>query len=100
MITPKKSLKFKVQNEEYKENIVIQLERITKAESIKEKDDKVTNFYILATKEKKKVGNKRPVLWEITDQVKISGLQSFDKHEKLNPVDISIRDSQVNSFLA
>ena len=55
MITPKKSLKFKVQNEEYKENIVIQLERITKAKSIKVKDDNVTNFSILATKEKKKV---------------------------------------------
>ena len=55
MITPKKSLKFKVQNEEYKENIVIQLERITKAKSIKVKDDNVTNFSILANKEKKKV---------------------------------------------
>ena len=29
MVTPKKSLKFNVQKEEYRENVVIQLERIT-----------------------------------------------------------------------
>ena len=53
-ITRKKSLNFKVKNEEYKENIFIQLERITEEESIKVKDDKVTNFSILGTREKKK----------------------------------------------
>ena len=37
---------------------------------------------------------------KIIDQVKIEGLQNFDTYEKLNPVDISIRDSKVNSFLA
>ena len=100
MITPKKSLKFKVQNEEYKGNIAIQLERITKAESIKVKDNKVTNFSILATKEKKKVANKGPTPYESIDQVKIGRLQNFDMYEKLNPVDISIREDEVNSFLA
>ena len=54
MITPKKSLIFKIKNEEYKENIVIQLERITKEESLKVKGDKVTNFSILANREKRK----------------------------------------------
>ena len=48
-----------MKNKKYKENIVIQLERITKEESIKVKDDKVANFSILATREKRKVGNKR-----------------------------------------
>ena len=38
--------------------------------------------------------------YEIIDQVKIGGLQNFDRYDKLNPVDISIRDSKVNSFLA
>ena len=78
MITPQKSLKFKVQNGEYRENIVIQLERITKEESIKVKENKVTNFAILATREKKKVGNKRLIPHEIIYQVKIGGLQNFD----------------------
>ena len=75
MITPTRSLKFKVQNEEYKENIVIQLERITNQEPIKVKDDKVTNFSILATREKNKVGNKRSMPYEIIDQIKVGRLQ-------------------------
>ena len=78
MITPKKSFKFKVQNGEYRENIVIQLERITKEGSIKVKENKVTNFAILATREKKKVGNIRLIPHEIIYQVKIGGLQNFD----------------------
>ena len=100
MITPQKSLTFKVKNEKYKENIVIQLKRMTKKESIKVKDNKVISFYILATREKKKVGNKRLMPYEIIDLVKIGGLQNFDKYDKLNPMDINIRDSKVNSFLA
>ena len=38
--------------------------------------------------------------YKIIDQVKIGGPQNFDTSDKLNPVDISIRDSDVNSFLA
>ena len=53
MVTPQKSLKFKVQNDEYKENIIIQLQRITNQDPIKVKDDKVSNFSILATREQK-----------------------------------------------
>ena len=100
MITPTKTLKSKIQKEEYKENIVIQLEKITKEKPIKVKDYKVTNFSILGTREKKKVGNKRPMPHKIIDQVKIGGLQNFDTYDKLNPVDIGIRDRKVNSFLA
>ena len=80
------SLKFKVQNEEYKENIIIQLERITNQEPIKVKDDKVTNFSILATREQKKLGNKRPMSYESIDEIKIGGLQNFDRYDKLNPL--------------
>ena len=98
MVTPQKALKFKVLNEEYKENIVIQLERIIKYGSIKVKDDKVTNFSILATREQKKVGKKRPMSYEIIDQVKIGELQNFDRYDKLNPAEVSVRDSDVNTF--
>ena len=100
MITPKRSLKFKVKNEEYKENIVIHLERITTNESIKIKDSKVTNFSILATREQKRVGNKRPMPYEIVDQVKIGRLQSVNRQDKLNPVEISVRESEVNTYLS
>ena len=40
---------------------------------------------MLATREKKKVGNKRLMPYEIIDQVKIGRLQNFDKYDKLNP---------------
>ena len=50
ILTPKKSLKFNVQKEEYRENVVIQLERITSEKPINVKDGKVTNFSILATR--------------------------------------------------
>ena len=36
----------------------------------------------------------------LTDEVKISGLQSFDKYDKLNPVEVSVRHSQVKKFLS
>ena len=55
---------------------------------------------MLATKEKKEVGNKRPMPYETIDQVKIGGLQNFDTYDKLNSTDISIRDSEVNSFFS
>ena len=87
MVTPQKSLKFKVQNEEYKENIIIQLKRITNQEPVKVKDDKVTNFSILATREQNKVGNKRRIPYEIIDQIKIGGFQNFVRYDKLNPVE-------------
>ena len=35
---------------------------------------------------------------EIIDQIKIGGLQNFDRYDKLNPADISIKDSAVNTF--
>ena len=94
MVTPKISLKFNVPKEEYKENVVIQLERITSENSINVKDDKVTNFSILATRQQSRVGNKRTMPYETIDHVKIGGLQNFDRYDKLNPVEISVRDSE------
>ena len=37
---------------------------------------------------------------EIIDQIKIGRLQNFDRYDKLNPVDISIKDSEINTFLS
>ena len=97
MITQKKSLKFKVEKGEYKENIVIPLERVTKKQ-IKVKNNKVTNFSILATKEQNKARNKRSVPYEIIEQEKTDGLQNFDTYDKWNPVEITVRDSELNTF--
>ena len=37
---------------------------------------------------------------EIIDQIKIGGPQNCDRFDKLNLVDISIKDSKVNTFLS
>ena len=37
--------------------------------------------------------------YKIIDQKKIGRLQNFDRYDKLNPVDVSIKDSEVNTFL-
>ena len=36
----------------------------------------------------------------IRDEVKIFGLQTFERYEKLNPVETSIKDSEINTFLS
>ena len=100
MVTPKKSLKFNVQKEEYRENVVIRLEGITSKKPINVKDGKVINFSILATRQQNRVGHKRTMLYEIIDHVKIGGLQNFDRYDKLNPVEISVRDSGVITYLS
>ena len=54
---------------------------------------------ILATKEQNKIGNKRSMPYETIEQVKIGGLQNVDTYDKLNPVEITVRDSELNTFL-
>ena len=94
----KKSLKFRVEINEYKENIVIQLEKITKKETIKGKNNGITNFLILPTKDQNKVGNKKSMSYKIIEQVEISGLQNFNTYDKLNPVEITVRNRELDIF--
>ena len=47
-----------------------------------------------------KIYEKRKMSNFITDEVKIVGLQTFDRYNKLNPVEISIKDSEINTFLS
>ena len=35
---------------------------------------------------------------EIIDEIKIRGMQSFEKYEKVNPVEVSIKDSELKHF--
>ena len=64
------------------------------------KDGKVTNFSILATRQHNSIGNKRAMPYEIIHQLKIGGLQNFDRYDKLNPGEISVRDSGVTTYLS
>ena len=52
----------------------------------------------MLTKENK-VGVKRKMSSNIIDEIKIMGLQSFNQYDKLNPVEVSIQNSEVNVYL-
>ena len=69
MITPATSLKFRVTEDKYKEQIVLQLEDIKKPGKIATKDSKITNFSILRTEQKKTVGTKRKISLILIDEV-------------------------------
>ena len=36
--------------------------------------------------------------YDIIEQVKIGGLQNFDTYDKLNPIEATVRDSELNTF--
>ena len=93
LVTPESSLKFNVLEKKYKEKLVLQLEDTRRYQKLDVKDKKITKFSILLSskKPKKKLVKK--------DEWKIVGLQTFDRYEKLNPVEISIKDSEINTFL-
>ena len=83
-----------------KEKIVLQLEDIRRKQKIDFRNEKITNFSILASPKLNKIGEKRKMSYVIIGEVEIGGLQSFDKYDKLNPVEVSIIDSEVNTFLS
>ena len=77
-ITPKNSLKFRVLNNKYMDHIVLQLEGIRKPGKIEKKDAKVTNFSILSTKPKRKVGSKRNMSSQLVEEFRTVGLQNYN----------------------
>ena len=81
------------------DHIILQLEDIRKPGKIETKDAKVTNFPILSTKSNRKVGSKRKMSYPPVDEFRIVGLQNYNLDEKLNPIEINIRDSKIQGKL-
>ena len=81
-------------------HIVLQLEDIRKPGKIETKDAKVKNFLILSKKPKRKIGSKGKMSYQIINEIKIVGLQNRSLNEKLNPVEITIHDSETQSKLS
>ena len=100
LISPANNLKFNVLEKKHEEKIVLQLKEIRSKQKIDVKDKKRTNFSILPTIQKNRVGAKRKMPPKIINEIKIGGMQSFEKYDKLNPVEVSIKDSEVNTFLS
>ena len=100
LVRPESSLKFNVVNNKYMDHIELQLEDIKKPEEIETKDTEVTNFSILSTKPKRRIGSKAKMPYQIIDAIKIVGLQNLTLNEKLNPVKITVHDSEIQSKLS
>ena len=100
LVRPESSLKFNVVNNKYMDHIEPQLEDIKKPEEIETKDTEVTNFSILSTKSKRRIGSKAKMPYQIIDAIKIVGLQNRTLNEKLNPVKITVHDSEIQSKLS
>ena len=93
-------MKFSVLYNKYMDHIVLQLEDIRKPGKMERKDAKVSNFSILSTKPKRKVGSKRKVSYQLIDAFRIAGLQNCNLDEKLNLIEINIRDSKIQEKLS
>ena len=93
-------MKFSVLYNKYMDHIVLQLEDIRKPGKMERKDAKVSNFSILSTKPKRKVGSKRKVSYQLVDAFRIAGLQNCNLGEKLNLIEINIRDSKIQEKLS
>ena len=93
-------MKFRVLYNKYVDHIVLQLEDIRKPGKIERKDAKVSNFSILSTKPKRKVGSKRKVSYQLVDALRIAGLQNYNLDEKLNLIEINIGDSKIQEKLS
>ena len=100
LVRPENSLKLNVVNDKYTDQIVFQLEDIRKPGNIETKDAKVTDFLILSTKLKRRIGSEGKMSYQIIDEIKISGLQNRSLNEKLNSVKITIYDSGIQSKLS
>ena len=99
LMRPENSLKFRVLYNKYMDNIFLQLEHIRKPGKIEAEDAKVTNFSILSTKPKRKIGFKRKMSYQLVDEFRFVGLRNYNLDEKLNPIEISIRDSKIQGKL-
>ena len=44
------------------------------------------------------MGTKRKMQLETIGEIKIRGMQSFKNYEKVNPVEVSIKDSEIKTF--
>ena len=100
LIRSRNSLKFRVIHNKYMDHIVLQLEDIKKPGKIERKDTKVTNFSILSTKPKRKVGSNRNMSYQLVDEFRIVGLQNYNVDEKLNPIELTIHDSKIQGKLS
>ena len=98
LIRPTERLKFQFIKDVYKNKLEFELSKVHTKKSFNVVSDKVFNFSMLGTKRKKTIGQKRPFNREITETIKIFGIQNSE-YNFLNPVYILIISDHIKQKL-
>ena len=98
LIRPTERLKFQFIKDVYKNKLKFELSKVHTKKSFKVASNKVFNFGMLRTKEKKTIGQKRPFNREIIETTKIFGIQNSE-YNFLNPIYISITSDHIKQKL-
>ena len=81
-------LPFRIKEDAKKHKITFSLQNLEGKTPIETTDNKIYNLSILSIEEEKKMP-------KIEKEITIEALQSFDKYQKLNPIEIQITDSDI-----
>ena len=90
LVNSKIRLKFNVLINDHIEYMTLQLEDILTPKKIERIDSKIHNFSILATGKMK---------IKTIDEIKIEGFQNFEQYKNINPINIQITDSEIQTKL-
>ena len=87
IVSLKNLLPFRINENNKKHKITLSLENLEGKKPIETSDNKIYNFSIIAVEDKK--------MPKIQKEITIEALQSFNKYQKLNPIEIQITDSEI-----
>ena len=87
IVSLKNLLPFRINENNKKHKITFSLENLEGKTPIKTSDNKIYNLSIIAVEDKK--------MPKIQKEITIEALQSFDKYQRLNPIEIQITDSDI-----
>ena len=92
VVSLKNLLPFRINENNNKHKITFSLKNLEGKTQIETSNNKIYNLSIIAVEDKK--------MPKIHKEVMIEALQSFDKYQKLNPIEIQITDSSIFKELA
>ena len=87
IVSLKNLLPFRINENNNKHKITFSLKNLEGKTPIVTRDNKIYNLSIIAVEDKK--------MPKIQKEITIEALQSFDKYQKLNPIEIQITDSNI-----
>ena len=84
-------MKFSIEKDNYKEEVEIELSKVSLQSGLHATCNTIKHSGILTTKIKR-IGQKRNTMpYELIDTIHIKGLQQLDHYDKLNPAEITTK---------